>query len=208
MFKNRIDAGKQLAEHLKQFKDQKNTLVLSIPRGGVIVGVEVAKKLNLPHDIVMTKKICAPGNEEFAIGAVHLDGDVVINEKIVKHDEIEKQYIEKETAKKLEKLKKQIAFFRDQKPLLDLKDKTIILVDDGIATGYTIICAANYLRKQHIKELIIASPVAPLDIDLCLEKFIDQIIIVHKPPVFGAVGNFYEDFAEVTDDEVKKILAL
>ena len=205
-FKNRVDAGKKLALSLKKYASQKDAIVLAIPRGGVVVGAEVAKALKLPLDIVMTKKISVPENEEFAIGAVHLDGDVVLNEKLVKNYDISKEYIEKEAKKKLEHLKTQMKYFRNNKPPLDLKNKTIILVDDGIATGYTIISACKYLKEQKVKNIVIASPVAPPDVASNLKECAAEIIIDHCPNVFGAVGNFYEKLEEVTDDQVKKIL--
>lgn len=206
MFKNRTEAGKQLAKKLAKYKDKKNYIILAIPRGGAVVAAEVAKELNLPLDIVMTKKISAPGNDEFAIGAVHLHGDVYLNEKIIKNYDIPQEYLEKEKKKKLAHLQKQMEYLRNGKPLLNLKNKSIILVDDGIATGYTIMSAAKYLSEIPVKSIVIASPVAPKDVINNLCETCEEIIICDTPNVFGSVGKFYEEFEEVTDEQVKKIL--
>src|SRR3990167_1166889 len=170
MFKDRFEAGKLLAGKLKEYAGKKNVLVLAIPRGGLQIGYEVAKRLHVPLDVVITKKIGYPGNEEYAIGAVGPD---------------------RETYRK----------YRGTEKLPDLKNKILILVDDGLATGSTMMAAVQYALRQKPAFIVLAVPVTP---PAAVEKFrnkVDKIICLETPEIFFAVGEFYENFPQVEDEE-------
>lgn len=203
MFKDRKDAGQLLAKQLLQYKNKKDVFVLGIPRGGVVVAHEVAKALNVPLDIIIIKKIGYPGQEELALGAVSLDG-FYINEEIA--FSVSKEYINEQIKIKQEEVKKRYSLFTGNKISYSLKNKTIILIDDGIATGATLIMAIQILRKQSPKKIIVAIPVAPPDTIKRLEKLVDIVVCLHEPIDFMAIGQFYSDFKQVEDEEVKRCL--
>ena len=201
-FKDRVDAGLRLADRLKDFKD--NAIVLSIPRGGVVVGDVIAKRLGIKLDIVCPRKLGALGNPELAIGAIMHDGTYILNTHIIRILRIPESYIKEEMERKRqESLKRLIMYRGDDK--YDLND-TAILVDDGVATGATALVAAKWLKMHGVKKLIIAIPVGPPD---TLEKFKEfgDVIAILMPLDFGAVGEFYDDFGEVDDANVLRILA-
>ena len=208
MFHNRIDAGKQLGQTLAQrtLADKPDTLVLGIPRGGVVVAAEVAKALNAPFDIVVTKKISAPGNPEYAIGAVNLDGRAVWNEPEVSRFGLTVPK-KKELAKKtLDSARDKDRALRQGTQALDLGSKTVIVVDDGVATGYSARSALQYVRARFPKRLVLAVPVAAPDALRDLTAYADATIALETPDNFGAVGAFYEDFTQVDDEQVRTLL--
>ena len=196
MFQNRLEAGKVLARELKEYKNVPG-VVLAVPRGGIPVGYVVAKELNLPLDLVLTKKIGHPFSKEYAIGAVSLTDSF-----IVPHPDVSPDYIDEETNAVREKLKAMSRKFLGDKKHEVLKDKTVIVVDDGIATGSTLLATINILRKQNPKKIVIAVPVAPDSAIQKLKKVADEVISVMIPEEFYGVGAFYENFHQVTDDEV------
>ncbi len=203
MFKDRKEAGQKLTDKLKKYQNQKDTLVLAIPRGGVVVALEIAKGLNLPLDIVVVRKIGAPQDPEFAIGAVDEEGNIVKNLEV----EVSKEYLAKEAQKEKEEIKRRLKEYRGNKKEPDLEGKTIILVDDGIATGLTTIAAINFLKLKKTKEIILATPVIAKD---ALEKIKGKALKVYylaAPELFFAVGQFYDFFPQTEDLEVKNILA-
>lgn len=203
MFKDRSDAGKKLALKLLKYKG-KNTVILSIPRGGVIVGYEIAKELNAKLSLIFSRKISAPLQPELAIGAVAEDGTLWLNEKIIKTLNISEEYIKmamKEEMKKIEKMKKK--YYRKD---LNLSGKIVIITDDGVATGATIKAAAVFVKKQKPKKIILAFPVIPKDMISDLKVFSDEIIYLEAPLIFHAVGEFYENFEQVEDRKVLEIL--
>ncbi len=204
MFKDRHDAGKQLAEKLMKYKD-KDTIVLAIPRGGLEVGYEIAKSLGLKLDVLITKKIPYPGEPEYAIGAVGL-GEIELNEDVVLRDKISKSYIN-EQVKQLEKtIKEKSAAYHKEVAALDLRNKTIIIVDDGIATGYTMIAAIHLLRKKGAKRIIVAVPVAPPDAVKRISLEADAVVCLLAPGTFFAIGEFYESFEQVEDAQAIRYL--
>lgn len=192
IFKNRQSAGKLLAKRLKEFRDKPNVLVLGIPRGGVVVASEIAKKLRLPLDIIVTRKIGAPYQPELALGAVDPDGQVVggLNLKV---DE------------QLEEIKRREKLYREgRKASSDVENKIVILVDDGLATGLTVISAISYLRRHGAKRIILAVPVASKE---ALEKIdADKVEVLYIPEYLQAVGQFYQNFEEVNDEKVIQLL--
>lgn len=213
-FFDRIDAAKQLSEKIFEFLKNHNILsekilVLAIPRGGVVVADIIASRLNLDLDIVVTKKIGAPYNQELAIGAVLPDGSFYGNQHIINTLKIDKSYIDSERMRQKEAIEHRMYNFRGTKEYkANFEDKILILVDDGIATGATIIAAVEWLKKEkHPKKLIIAVPVAPKDeIVEILKKISDNVIILKEIRDFNAVGQFYENFQQVEDNEVREIL--
>lgn len=207
MFKDRHDAGKKLAQKLKKYKDIKDGIVLAIPRGGVVTGYEISKELNLPLDIVVTKKIGAPGNPEFAIGSVNMDGDVLVDQEVVKMYGVPQSYLDQQAEILKKAINEKLISLRETDQLPEFKGKIIILVDDGIATGYTMKAAITYLKRKQVKKLIVVIPVGPPDTVKELETLVDEVICLYTPAFFGAVGAFYQDFSQTEDEECKKLLA-
>lgn len=203
-FKDRKDAGLQLVQKLTWLKD-KDAVVLAIPRGGVVVGDVIAKSLNAKLDVVVPRKLGAPGNPELAIGAVMHDGSSYLNDYVIKALNVDQQYIRSEIKEQVREIERRLELFRGGKKY-DLADKIIVLVDDGIATGATTIVAVTWVKKQRSKMVVLATPVAPGEVTRMLEQIVDKLIILMMPLEFGAVGEFYEDFSQVSDDEVVEIL--
>jgi len=203
-FQDRNDAGLQLVQKLVWLKD-KDVIVLAIPRGGVVVGDVIAKSLNLKLDVVVPRKLGAPSNPELAIGAVMHDGSSYINDYVVKTLNVNHQYIRSEIKEQVREIERRLELFRGSKEY-DLADKIIVLVDDGIATGATTMVAVTWIKKQRPKMVVIATPVAPGEVAKMLEQIVDKLIVLMMPLEFGAVGEFYEDFSQVSDDEVVEIL--
>jgi predicted phosphoribosyltransferase len=202
MLKDRIEAGLLLSEKLKKYKNT-NTIVLAVPRGGVPVAAVIAKSLQLPLDIVLSKKIGHPYNKEFAIGAVSMDSMI-----IDQHPDIPKEYIEKETVRLRKLMQEKYEIYMGNRTPLDIEGKNIIVVDDGIATGNTLLVSINMLRKRNPAKIIVAVPVIPYDTVSVFEKNTDEFIYLIASKYFRGVGGFYEDFNQVEDDEVIKLLSV
>ncbi len=203
-FQDRNDAGMQLAQKLAWLKDQ-NAEVLAIPRGGVVVGDVIATSLNAKLDVIVPRKLGAPDNPELAIGAVMHDGSSYINDYVVKVLRVDQQYIREETSKQVMEIERRLELFRGSREY-DLAGKIIVLVDDGIATGATTMVAATWVKKQRPKRVVLATPVAPRTVVMTLEQVVDRLIVLMTPSEFGAVGEFYEDFSQVEDEEIAEIL--
>jgi len=202
MFKDRIDAGTQLAEKLLAFKSQ-NVVVLAIPRGGLPLGAIVAKALNAPLDVALTKKIGHPYNKEYAIGAVSLE-NIILSDAIG----VTKGYIEEETVRLRKKLKERHKqYYKNNEPQ-NLKDKTVIIIDDGIATGNTILVTIELVKMQNPNKIVVAIPVAPPSTVRKLEASseVDEVICLETPYNFHAVGQFYQEFFQVSDQEAVNLL--
>ena len=205
-FRDRHDAGQRLAEALAFLKGRKDLLVLGIPRGGVVVAAEVARALGAPLDVFIARKIGAPGNPELAIGAVASSGDVVLDERLIAGLRVPADYIEAETARQRQEIARRMAAYRGDRPPPKLAGKTVVLVDDGVATGATTLAALRALRAAKPAELILAVPVGPPDTIARLSAEADQVICLHTPAWFWAVGAFYVDFSQTTDEEVVRLL--
>lgn len=202
MFKDRTDAALQLVERLKQFKDQ-NVVVLAIPKGGLPLGAIIARALNAPLDVALSKKIGHPYNKEYAIGAVSME-NIVLKDDIG----IPKNYIVEETERIRKILRQRFdQYYKDRSPV-PLKNRTIIIVDDGVATGNTIKVTAQLVHARHPKKTIVAIPVAPRGAVHNLEasEFIDEVICLETPYNFHAVGQFYEEFDQVSESEAIRLL--
>jgi putative phosphoribosyl transferase len=210
MFKNREEAGKLLGEKILKDLETKNlknkTMVLAIPRGGVVVGRELADRLKTPLDIIITKKIGAPGNSELAIGAVGPGGEEVIDEGLAAQVGAGEEYIKSQKTKIKKEIEGKEKELRRGKPQLDFKEKTVILTDDGVATGATMLAAIEVLRQHQPKRIIVAVPVIARDTVSKLEAQADAVIYLEAPLMFFAVGQFYQDFPQISDGEVRKLL--
>jgi predicted phosphoribosyltransferase len=205
IYEDRKEAAEFLAQKLKKkLGDQlkrENTVILAIPRGGVVTGDVVAQRLGVAMDVLVSRKVGSPFNPELAIGAVMHDGSFFPNEDIIKMLELPKSYIDEQIAIQMKEIERRLLKFRGSKDY-HLEDKFVILVDDGIATGATVFAAINWLREQQVKKLVVAVPVGPQDTILRLQTVADEVVVLQAPMVFGAVGEFYQDFSQVTDDEV------
>ena len=206
IYKDRKDAGLQLASRLTEYKDREDVLVLALPRGGVVIGYEVAKALNCLLDIIIIRKIGFPGQTELAIGAVSETGAVVLNEDIISTYTVSKEYIEEEISRQKKEISRRITLYRSGKGIPPLDGKIIILVDDGVATGATIKAAISTLKKEKIVRLVAALPVSSKEAEEKIKKTVDEWVCPETPVDFAAVGNYYQDFTQVSDEEVVELL--
>lgn len=205
-FRDRAHAGNQLSERLIAEGQGAPALVLGIPRGGVILADIVATKLGTSFDIVIPRKLGAPGNEELAIGAVMQDGTSYLNAYLVNALRISNSYIEEEKKRQVAEIQRRSLAYRKKGLPYSIEGRRAILVDDGIATGATVIASARWVRKQKPSHLTIAVPVAPTQSVVVLEDEADSVISLHTERDFGAVGQFYEQFDPVSDDQVQEIM--
>jgi len=208
IFKHREDAAKRLGDKLKILvKPASELIILAIPRGGVVTGDVVASILGARLDIVVSRKIGAPYNSELAIGAVMHDGSFFPNEDVINMLNVSQEYVDEQISIQKQEIERRLMRFRGNKQY-HLQGKTIILVDDGIATGATMFAAIRWLGKQKLKRLIVAVPVAPKDtLDrLKEEQKADDVVVLQSPLVFSAVGAFYQDFSQVSDEQVIEIM--
>jgi predicted phosphoribosyltransferase len=196
MFRNRTEAGMLLALRLQKYQNDPG-VILAVPRGGVPVAYEVAKELGFPLEVILTKKIGHPMNPEYAIGAASLSDYFV-----VPHDIVSQDYIDNEVLKIRKKVKEMYVKFMGNKEPEDLKGKTVIVIDDGVATGNTLLSTIDVIRKSDPAKIVIAVPVAPESAVSKLSKAVDDVVVVMIPESFYGVGSFYEDFEQVNDEEV------
>lgn len=206
LYKDRKDAGAQLARELTRYKDKGNVLILALPRGGAVTGYEIARLLNCPLDVLIVRKIGFPGQPELAIGAVSETGAVALNEGIIAAYRVSREYIEKEITEQRKEIERRVSLYRGGKSIPPLGDKIIILVDDGVATGATMKAAIATLKKESVERLAVALPVASKEAEAEIRKMVDECVCLAAPYDFMAVGNYYGDFAQVSDDEVVEIL--
>jgi predicted phosphoribosyltransferase len=205
-FHNRADAGRRLAEKLAAYANRPDVLVLALPRGGVPVGGEVARALGAPLDVFLVRKLGVPGYEELAMGAVATGGIRVLNDEIVDGVGISDDVIDAVAARELQELARRERLYRDERPPPDVAGRTVILVDDGLATGATMRAAVQALRQQQPARIVVAVPTASPDTCEALKAEADDVICAMTPEPFFAVGHWYEDFRQTTDDEVRDLL--
>jgi putative phosphoribosyl transferase len=205
-FKNRVDAGKQLASALKPVS--KDAIVLAIPRGGMVVGFEVAKALGVQLDVVITRKIDAPDNPEFAIGAVAEDGTAILDDSTVGMLQVSKGYISEAVERQKLEIKRRLLRYRGDVPYPSLENREVIVVDDGIATGSTLKAAIMSIRKKGARTIIVAVPVGPPDTVQKFSRLADRVVCLQMPEPFYAIGEFYDDFEQTEDEEVIKLLKM
>ena len=204
MFKDRREAGIKLAEQLKKYKNKKEVIVLAIPRGGVEIGYEIAKFLNAKLDIIVTKKIGLPDDDEFAIGSVAPNKEIMLNEEIMRVYNVSKDYINQKANEISKEIERRYKTYKGGYKLQNLKNKMVILTDDGIATGFTTRAAINYVKTQNPKKIILAVPVAPSDFSNKIKEEVDEFICLHSTNIFSSISQFYDSFPQLTDEEVKK----
>lgn len=206
IFGDRVDAGRRLAEKLRAYANREDVVVLGIPRGGVPVAFEVAAALNAPLDVFLSRKLGVPGQEELAFGAVATGGVRVLDQELIEAVGISKQEIEQITQKVRAELERRERVYRGARPPFNLEGKVAILIDDGIATGSSMRAAINALRQLKPARVVVAVPVAPLSTCNRLKSDVDELICVHMPESFYAIGQFYADFSQVADEEVTDLI--
>lgn len=207
-FLNRGEAGMELAEKLSRFAGRRDVIVLGLARGGVPVAFEVARSLRVPLDVFVVRKLGAPGHEEFAIGAIASGGVRVLNTEAIQRLGMTQAAIERETRRELQELERREREYRDDRPPVNVKGRTVIVVDDGLATGATMQAAISALRKHHPAEIIVAAPLVAADTCRNIRATADDCVYVQSPDPFYGVGLWYEDFSPTSDDEVKSLLEM
>ena len=199
-FKNRLEAGVQLAILLQKYADD-NLVVYALPRGGVPLGVEIAKKLHAPFDLLITKKIGHPGNPEYALCAIAEDGEPICNQDDIGY--IDNHWLQEEIDRVRGEIKRRREKYFGEITHPDIEGKTAIIVDDGIATGYTMLAAINEIKRRKSGKIVVAIPITPEDTARELRKITDDLVSVEIDPFYlGAVGAYYDDFSQVEDEEV------
>jgi len=206
MFRDRKDAGEKLAQKLSQYANDSNSIILALPRGGVPVAYEIAQKLNLPLDVFLVRKLGIPDSEETAMGAIASGGIVILSENLINYLNISNEEVQKVIAKEQKELEYRGKLYHENYPSLKLAGRKVILVDDGIATGSTMQVAVVALRKNEVSEIIIAVPVSSDSAYEELSTQVDHMICLEVPQNFNAVGQWYENFSQVSHEEVKELL--
>ena len=206
LYRDRSDAGRQLAGHLSAYANRSDVLVLALPRGGVPVAFEVAAALHAPLDVFLVRKLGVPGHEELAMGAIASGGVRVINDYVVRSDAIPEEIIDGVAADEGRELERRERLYRGERPSREVRGQTVILIDDGLATGSTMRAAALALQQQGPARIVVAVPVAAPMICDEFQAEVDEIVCAITPEPFYAVGLWYEDFSQTTDDEVRELL--
>jgi putative phosphoribosyl transferase len=205
-FHDRREAGKLLAKALSQYKGRHDVIVLGLPRGGVPVAYEIAKELNAPLDVFVVRKLGVPWHPELAMGAIASGGVEVLNGDVVTAYNIPPHVIRAVAEQEGQELLRRLQHYRGNRPLPELKDHTVILVDDGLATGSTMRAAVAAVRQRNPRAIVVAVPVAALDTCYELKADVDDIVCLQTPRDFSAVGLWYEDFSQTSDEEVRQLL--
>ena len=205
-FRDRVEAGRILAEHLTFYANKPDVIVLALPRGGVPVAAQVARRLHAPIDVFTVRKLGVPGHPELAMGAIATGGVRVINGDVINNLPITDQVIDDVTAIEFQELRRRERAYRDDLPPPEVEGKIVIVVDDGVATGSTMIAAVSALRQLKVARIVVATPIVAAATYDSLQKYADEVITVLRPYNFYGVGQFYEDFSQTTDDEVSELL--
>lgn len=205
-FYDRVEAGRLLAERLGKYANRNDVLVIGLPRGGVPVAAQVAQELNAPLDVFVVRKLGTPGNEELAMGAIASGGIRVLNAEVVDSLRIPDKVIAEVEAREQRELQRRERTYRGGRPARDVEGKTAVLVDDGIATGSTMFAAIAALRMLKVGRIVVAVPTVAATTYVEIEKQVDEVVAVMVPQDFRGVGEWYEDFSQTTDDEVRDLL--
>jgi putative phosphoribosyl transferase len=206
-FRDRAEAGQLLAQQLKSnYANRSDVLVLGLPRGGIPVAYEIAQVLHAPLDVCLVRKLGVPGQEELAMGAIGAKEGMVLNQEIVKSLHISQKTIERVADSERQELERRDRAYRGDHPAPEIRDHTVILVDDGIATGSTVKAALSTIQQQNPKELVIAVPVAPPNVCNELKAQVDEVVCLLKPASLSAIGLWYDNFSQTSDEEVRQFL--
>ena len=206
-FQDRRDAGRVLAERLREFANDRNVLVLALPRGGVPVAYEIAHSLNVPLDVFIVRKLGVPGYEELAMGAIASGGVRVLNEEVVERLGVSPYQIDKAVEREQQEIERRELEYRGDLPPINVRGKDVILVDDGLATGATMRAAVEALAESGASQIIVAVPVGSIEAVERIRREADDVVCPMQPEDFQAVGQFYDDFAQTSDEEVRELLA-
>ncbi|AKB15404.1 phosphoribosyltransferase [Methanosarcina thermophila] len=206
IFKDRVDAGRRLSKELSKYANRPDVLILALPRGGVPVAFEVAKELNVKMDVFIVRKLGVPGNEELAMGAIASNDIRVLNEDVVRSFHVPDRVIATVAANELRELERRERLYRGDRPKPDISGATVILIDDGLATGATMRAAAAALKTKNPAKIVVAVPTAAPDTCEFFKKEVDEVICVTTPEPFYGVGAWYVDFRQTTDEEVIELL--
>jgi putative phosphoribosyl transferase len=206
-FRDRAEAGRMLARELERYRGEPGLIVLALPRGGVPVGFELAQALGAPLDVFVVRKIGVPYHEELAMGALASGGVLLLNEQLIDYYNINRTDVDRVIHKEQAELERREKLYRDDRPLIDVKGKTVILVDDGLATGSTMRAAVEALRKEGPERIVVGVPVASPETCDEFRDVADDIVCAVTPEPFYAVGVWYDDFSQTTDDEVRELLS-
>jgi putative phosphoribosyl transferase len=206
-FRDRAEAGRRLATDLERYRERPDVLVLALPRGGVPVASEVARALGVPFDVFVVRKLGVPGREELAMGAIASGGIRVLDPEIVSALGISEAEVELVAGREVQELARREQLYRGDRPAPELRDKIVILVDDGLATGSSMRAAAAAVRDQRPARVVVAVPTAPAETCSALAREVDEVVCSMTPEPFQAVGLWYEDFSETSDDDIRRLLA-
>jgi putative phosphoribosyl transferase len=206
LFMNRADAGKKLSEKLIKYARREDVAILALPRGGVPVAFEVARRLRAPLDIFLVRKLGLPGQEELAMGAIASGGIRVLNEDVVNRLGVPDDVLNSVTTKEMAELERRERAYRGDAPMIEVSDRTVILIDDGLATGASMKAAVSGLWSRDPDRLVVAVPVAAPDVCARFQQLVDEIICLETPEMFFGVGAWYDDFAQVIDEDVRQLL--
>jgi putative phosphoribosyl transferase len=202
IFRDRHDAGRQLAQRLLHYRDAPNAIVLALPRGGVVLGYDVSLALRIPLDVLITRKLGTPMNPELAMGALAETGYLHLNQDVLAEYHVTQEQLDRETQSQQQEIERRMRRYRGGRPLPDLKGKTVIVVDDGIATGATFFASLGALLKAEAARIVAAVPVAPPRAVAQLGHLVDEVVVLHESEWFFGIGQFYEHFAQVEDAEL------
>lgn len=205
IFRDREDAGRRLAERLERYRDE-DVVVLALPRGGVPVGYEVSRALDAPLDVFVARKVGAPGQPELAIGAVAPGGVRMVNERVVRELGVSEDWIESAAEKELAEVARRMRRFRGERPEPEIEGRTVILVDDGIATGMTVRAAVRAIREKRPRRIVLAVPVCAGVTAEALSREVDELVCLQIPQDLWAIGLWYENFRQLEDEEVVELL--
>lgn len=205
-FKDRADAGKKLALRLEKYKDRSDVVVIGLPRGGVITAFEVAKILQVPLDIIISRKIASPMQPELALGALTQEGVPIFDDRLLSLVGVSRESLQRVVEDEKKEIQRRLSLYRAQRSPLDLTGKIAILVDDGIATGATMLATILSARALHAKKIVVAVPISPPDSLEKIKKEVDEVICLDTPQIFFGVGGFYDSFVQTEDEEVINLL--
>lgn len=207
-FRDRTEAGRLLATRLMEYANRPDVIVLALPRGGVPVGYEIAQALNVSLDVCLVRKLGAPGQEELAMGAIAPGGVMVLNNDVLRNLRISRQMLLEVATQEKQELERRTQAYRGERPLPQIRNRVVILVDDGIATSATLRAAITVLQRQYPQKIVVAVPVAPATVCQSLRKLVQEVICLSTPDPLSSIGMWYQDFSQTTDEEVCRLLDL